>query len=53
VFLVALTGYGQPGDRRRAISSGFDAHVAKPVDFDQLRQILAFVRESRPAAGDE
>jgi two-component system CheB/CheR fusion protein len=28
--LVALTGYAQPDDRRRAHEAGFDAHVAKP-----------------------
>jgi two-component system, chemotaxis family, CheB/CheR fusion protein len=49
VFLVALTGYSQPSDRQRALSSGFHAHLAKPVDLEQLRQILATVRDSRPA----
>ncbi len=46
VFLVALTGYSQPSDRQRALSSGFHAHLAKPVDLEQLRQILALVRDS-------
>jgi signal transduction histidine kinase/ActR/RegA family two-component response regulator len=46
VFLVALTGYSQPSDRQRALSSGFQAHLAKPVDLEQLRQILALVRDS-------
>jgi signal transduction histidine kinase/CheY-like chemotaxis protein len=50
VFLVALTGYSQPSDRQRALSSGFDAHLAKPVDLEQLRQILALVRDSNPAS---
>ena len=49
VFLVALTGYSQPSDRQRALSSGFDAHLAKPVDLEQLRQILGIVRSTRPA----
>jgi two-component system CheB/CheR fusion protein len=47
VFLVALTGYSQPSDRQRALSSGFDAHLAKPVDLEQLRQLLARVRDSK------
>ena len=47
VFLVALTGYSQPSDRQRALSSGFHAHLAKPVDLEQLRQILALVRDSK------
>jgi CheY-like chemotaxis protein len=39
--LVALTGYGQPEDRRRAIEAGFDAHLVKPVDPDNLVKLLA------------
>jgi two-component system, sensor histidine kinase len=40
-FLVALTGYGQPEDRRRAQDAGFDAHLVKPVDPDDLTAILS------------
>jgi signal transduction histidine kinase/CheY-like chemotaxis protein len=36
VRLVALTGYGQAADRRRALQSGFDAHLVKPVEVDAL-----------------
>jgi two-component system, sensor histidine kinase len=39
--LVALTGYGQPEDVRRAKEAGFDAHMVKPVDFDRLLETLA------------
>ncbi len=39
--LVALTGYGQPEDRRRALEAGFDAHLVKPVDPEVLIQALA------------
>ena len=39
--LVAISGYGQPLDRKRAQASGFDAHLVKPVDTDYLRTILA------------
>jgi len=31
IHLVALTGYGQPDDRRQALGAGFDAHLVKPV----------------------
>jgi CheY-like chemotaxis protein len=41
LYLVALTGYGQPDDRRRAIDAGFDAYLVKPVDQDELSRILA------------
>jgi CheY-like chemotaxis protein len=39
--LVALTGFGQPDDQRRAIEAGFDAHVVKPVSAERLKQVLA------------
>jgi CheY-like chemotaxis protein len=38
--LVALTGYGHPEDRKRALEAGFDAHLVKPVSSDELSQIL-------------
>jgi len=40
-MLVALTGYGQESDRRRALGAGFDEHLVKPVDVDRLAQVLA------------
>jgi CheY-like chemotaxis protein len=40
-LLVALTGYGQPADRQRAIAAGFDAHLVKPVDTAALAAVLA------------
>jgi PAS domain S-box-containing protein len=39
--LVALTGWGQDGDRRRALEAGFDYHLTKPVDPDALNELLA------------
>jgi PAS domain S-box-containing protein len=41
VLLVALTGYGQEGDRRRALEAGFDEHLTKPTRFDTLQRVLA------------
>jgi signal transduction histidine kinase len=38
--LVALTGYGQPEDVRRALEAGFDTHMVKPVDVDQVLETL-------------
>jgi signal transduction histidine kinase len=38
--LVALTGYGQEEDRRRALEAGFDLHLTKPVAYDELRAAL-------------
>ena len=39
-FMVAMTGYGLPEDRSRALASGFDEHLPKPVDFDALSEAL-------------
>lgn len=36
VILVALTGYASEADRELARLAGFDAHFAKPMDFEQL-----------------
>ena len=38
--LVALTGYGQPEDRERALAAGFDRHLTKPVSVAALRQLV-------------
>jgi signal transduction histidine kinase/ActR/RegA family two-component response regulator len=40
LFLVAITGWGQEEDRRRALSAGFDAHLTKPADPDALDALL-------------
>lgn len=39
--LIALTGYGQPDDRERALAAGFDDHLVKPVDPRVLERTLA------------
>jgi CheY-like chemotaxis protein len=39
-MLVALTGWGQEEDRRRATESGFDHHLVKPADFTRLARLL-------------
>ena len=39
--IVAVTGYGQEEDRRRAADAGFDGHLVKPVDIQQLRRLLS------------
>jgi CheY-like chemotaxis protein len=40
VRLIALTGYGQAEDMREAVKAGFDAHVTKPVNLDELMTLL-------------
>jgi CheY-like chemotaxis protein len=41
VFLMALTGWGQEEDHRRAEEAGFNGHLVKPVDLDALTKMLA------------
>jgi PAS domain S-box-containing protein len=44
VRLIALTGYGQAEDQRRAYAEGFDLHLTKPVDPVLLQDLLASAR---------
>ena len=37
LHMIALTGYGQPDDVRRARDAGFEEHLVKPVDIDRLQ----------------
>ena len=49
IVLVALTGYGQDTDRQRSQEAGFDHHLVKPSDFDEIENILAVVVSLRKA----
>ena len=44
-YLVALTGYGQKEDRRRARAAGFHMHLIKPVDPALLDRVLGHASE--------
>ena len=46
---VALTGYASERDRARVLAAGYQLHVAKPVEPDELAAVVAFL--SSPAAG--
>ncbi len=48
--IIALTGYGQPADRVRAASAGFDEFLVKPVEPDVLNGLLRSLRVS-PGGG--
>jgi PAS domain S-box-containing protein len=41
IYLIALTGWGQEADRRRSREAGFDRHLTKPADPDELKAVLA------------
>jgi CheY-like chemotaxis protein len=49
VVLIALTGWGQAGDRQSSKAAGFDHHLVKPVDFSPLQALL----ESIPPPGSK
>ena len=41
MFLIACSGYGRSEDRRRSKDAGFDAHVVKPADPQELSDLFA------------
>jgi len=44
IRLVAVTGFGQPGDKERALAAGFDRHLVKPVDLKTLTRVIEDLR---------
>ncbi|MDP2391534.1 MAG: response regulator, partial [Acidobacteriota bacterium] len=50
MVLVAMTGYGQERDRQMAREAGFNHHLVKPADLDELLRILADVADGSAAA---
>jgi CheY-like chemotaxis protein len=44
IQLIALTGWGQEKDRQQALEAGFNQHLTKPIDPDQLEALIS----SRP-----
>ncbi len=49
--LIAVSGYGQPEDKRRALEAGFDLHLTKPVPPARLREVLRDLDQLRAARG--
>ena len=41
VVLVAVSGFGQPEDKRKALEAGFDEHITKPADVSDIENLLA------------
>ena len=48
IFLIAVTGWGQSQDKKRALDAGFDAHLTKPVEPASLRRVLAGANSGAP-----
>lgn len=41
IVIIALTGWGQEDDRRKSEEAGFNGHIVKPVDYENLLSLLA------------
>jgi CheY-like chemotaxis protein len=48
ILLIALTGWGQDQDKRRATEAGFDHHLTKPVDAVALQGLLSLINTQSP-----
>jgi two-component system, sensor histidine kinase len=48
IRLIALTGYGTPDDRARALAAGFDTHLVKPVHPEALTKALGVNKPPSP-----
>jgi two-component system CheB/CheR fusion protein len=40
IVLVAITGFGQKEDRERAYEAGFNSHLVKPIDVEELSRVV-------------
>jgi two-component system CheB/CheR fusion protein len=47
LVLIALTGWGTSEDRRQTAEAGFDHHLVKPVEPEELEQLLADPKATR------
>jgi CheY-like chemotaxis protein len=48
-IVIALSGWGQEGDRQLSREAGFDGHLVKPVDYPELLALLGSLTEARRA----
>jgi PAS domain S-box-containing protein len=51
IVVIALTGWGQEEDRRKSQEAGFDGHLVKPVDYDELLELLSSLTNGARNAG--
>jgi CheY-like chemotaxis protein len=42
--IIAISGFGEPGDRERSREAGMDAHLVKPISMGELRRLLTQAR---------
>jgi CheY-like chemotaxis protein len=48
LLIAALTGWGRSNDKKRAAKAGFDQHLTKPADIEEL---LRFIGTGTPGDG--
>lgn len=53
VVLVAVSGFGQPEDKRRALEAGFDEHITKPADVKDIESVLRRFPPRNSAVSDD
>ena len=53
ILLIAMTGWAQTEDKRRAAEAGFDTHLVKPVSLEALLEALAFRTRDEQATRNE
>lgn len=51
VLLIAVTGWGQPEDKRRSAAAGFDHHLTKPVSPETVNRLLSGAGEATRQTG--
>jgi CheY-like chemotaxis protein len=49
VHLVALTGWSQETDRQQSVAHGFEDHIVKPADAEQLKAVIDRARATKPS----
>lgn len=48
-YLIALTGYGLPSDRLKVLEAGYQVHLVKPVNLEELAAVLHRLARSQLA----
>jgi CheY-like chemotaxis protein len=51
--LIALTGYGLPSDRQKVLEAGYQVHLVKPVNLEELADVLRQLGRKLQAAGTQ